>query len=151
MPFRFALLIALLAFSGASAHDLWLIPPEKAAAKDTVKILAHSGMEFPKSVHAPDPAKFSQRRVFDPSGKESTVDAAGSSEKSGLLSFTPAKSGVFIVAVEAAPKLISLKADAFNAFAFEAASASSLRGGSPRGGARSNFTASALKSRNSAC
>lgn len=116
MPFHFALLIAVMAASVASAHDLWLIPPEKATAKEAMKILVRSGMEFPKSVHAPDSSKFAQLRVFDPSGKELTAEAAGTSEKSGLLSFTPTKYGVYVVAVETSPKLISMEADAFNAY-----------------------------------
>ena len=109
MPFHFALLFTALCATSASAHDLWLIPPEKASAKEPLKVLAVSGGEFPKGEQAPDPAKFAARRAFDPSGKESAIDA-------GALSFAPAKSGIYIVAVETAPKLIAMEADAFNAY-----------------------------------
>ncbi len=116
MPSRFALLVTALCASTASAHDLWLIPPDKAAAKESAKVLAISGGEFPKGDQAPDPAKFAKRRAFDPSGRESAVEAAGTEVKAGLLSFTPAKPGLHIVAVETAPKLIAMEADAFNAY-----------------------------------
>jgi len=55
---RFAIVLAALGLgqSALPAHDLWLIPPEKAKAEESAKILAISGMEFPKSEHAPDPA-----------------------------------------------------------------------------------------------
>lgn len=100
----------------ATAHDLWLIPPEKAKAKASLKVLAASGMEFPKSEHAPDPAKFAKRRLFDPEGKASAIEAGGTEELTGVLPFTPAKVGVYIVAVETTPKLITLDADKFNAY-----------------------------------
>ncbi len=106
----------LLATSSATAHDLWLIPPERAKANEAVKVLAASGMEFPKSEHAPDPAKFAKRRLLDPEGKESAIEAGGTEKLTGLLPFTPAKAGVYIVAVETVPKLIALDADKFNAY-----------------------------------
>ena len=116
MPCRYALLLALLIVSGASAHDLWLIPPEKASAKEPAKVLAISGGEFPKGSTAPDPAKFAARWVFDPTGKETAVKAAGIEGKAGLLTFTPAKAGVHIVVVETTPKILAMEADAFNSY-----------------------------------
>jgi len=106
MPYRCTLLLSALLAPIVSAHDLWLIPPEKASAKEPLKVLAVSGGEFPKG-EQPDPAKFAARRAFDPAGKESVLEA---------LAFTPSKSGVHIVAVETTPKLIAMEADAFNAY-----------------------------------
>lgn len=110
------LIAGLLATSGASAHDLWLIPPDKAKAKEPLKVLAVSGSEFPKGDHAPDPAKFAKRRLVDTAGRESALEAGGIEELAGLLPFTPSADGVYIVAVETSPKLITLEADKFNAY-----------------------------------
>ena len=115
MPLR--ILAALLFAAGpVSAHDLWLIPPEKADPKGPVKILAASGMAFPESEHAPDAAKFASRQVYDPAGKKGDAAVGAIDEKHGVLSFGPAGDGVYIVAVETTPKLIELDADKFNAY-----------------------------------
>ena len=106
----------LLAAPCAAAHDLWLIPPVEAKAGAPLKVQAISGGEFPKGDHAPDPAKFAKRRLFDPVGKETAVEAGGTEELAGLLPFTPAAAGVHVIAVETTPKIITLEADAFNAY-----------------------------------
>ena len=107
---------AFLTTPFAAAHDLWLVPPDKAATDALLKVQAISGGEFPKGDHAPDPAKFAKRRLFDPEGKEGALEAGGMEGLAGVLPFTPAKAGVYIVAVETTPKLITLEADAFNAY-----------------------------------
>ncbi len=109
--------VALVAItSSSSAHDLWLIPPTTAVVDKQIRILAHSGMDFPKSEHAPDPAKFTRRIVIHPDGKESPLEAAGTEGLSGLLTFRPVKPGLYVVAVETTPKLITLDADKFNSY-----------------------------------
>jgi len=108
MPYCFGLLFTALLAASASAHDLWLIPPAKASAKEPLKVLAVSGGEFPKG-EQPDPSKFAKRRAFDPAGKESALEA-------GPIAFAPAKAGIHIAAVETTPKLIAMEADAFNAY-----------------------------------
>jgi uncharacterized GH25 family protein len=107
---------ALLCAQEAPAHDLWLIGPEKAAAGQPVTILAHVGMDFPKSEHAPDPSQFKQRWLVLPDGSAGELKPAGTKDLSGLLHFTPAKPGTYIAAVETHPKLITLAAEAFNAY-----------------------------------
>jgi hypothetical protein len=106
----------LLGAVPARAHDLWLIPPEKAAAGQPVVVLAHVGMDFPKSEHAPDPAQFKRRLLVQPDGGAGELQSAGKKDVSGLLQFTPAKGGIFVAAVETQPKLITLQAPAFNAY-----------------------------------
>ena len=111
------ILIALILFTPCtSAHDLWLIPPEKAKAKEPLKVLAVSGGAFPKGDHAPDPAKFAKRRLVHSDGNETALEAGGTEDLAGLLPFTPATDGVYIVGVETTPKLITLDADKFNAY-----------------------------------
>ena len=113
------LLAALAASLGASAgtawgHDLWLVPPAEGKANAATEVLAVSGTEFPKGDHAPNPAKFATRRVVGPTGVEATADAAGTRDKAGLLTFTAATPGVYALAVETTPKLLTLEAPAFN-------------------------------------
>jgi uncharacterized GH25 family protein len=100
----------------AWAHDLWLIPPENGKVGKPILIRANVGMDFPKSEHAPDPALFKRRLLVGPDGKEGVLRPAGTENKSGLLEFQAAKPGIYILALETQPKLITLKADAFNAY-----------------------------------
>jgi hypothetical protein len=104
----------MLATAHASAHDLWLVPPEKPEPKKASFFRANSGTKFPKSDHAPDPAKFKRRLPILPDGSEGAFEASGIEDKSGLLKFEPGSSGVYVVAVETEPKLITLEADEFN-------------------------------------
>ena len=46
------LLVLLILAAQLDAHDLWLIAPVKATANEAAVILAHQGMEFPKSTNA---------------------------------------------------------------------------------------------------
>src|SRR5262249_40604326 len=90
------------------AHDLWLIPEEKVSTGKPSTIRAHSGMDFPKSEHAPDPAAFKRRVLIRPNGKEGELKAAGKKDLSGLLQFEPAEEGIYVLGVETQPKLITL-------------------------------------------
>src|SRR6516162_204653 len=110
-----SLVLFLIVFP-AKAHDLWLIPPENAMVGKAIVIRANVGMDFPRSEHAPDPALFKRRLLIGPDGKEGEPKAAGKDGKSGLLEFEATKPGIYIVGVETQPKLITLKADAFNAY-----------------------------------
>src|SRR4051794_26318982 len=110
------LLSLLAALSPAAAHDLWLVPPEEAAAGRPVQILASVGMDFPRSEHAPDPAGFVRRVLIRPDGSVGELRAAGKKGMSGLLEFTPEKAGVYVVAVETRPRLITLPAGRFNEY-----------------------------------
>lgn len=96
------------------AHDLWLLPPEKAELKKVAFFRANSGSKFPKSDHAPDPAKLKRRMLILPDGSEITAEAAGTDDNSGLLKFEPTHAGIYMVAVETEPKLLKLEADEFN-------------------------------------
>jgi len=100
----------------AHGHDLWLIPEANAESGKAVLVHANSGMEFPKSEQAPDPAAFQKRIWIGADGSRHALEAAGQSEKSGLLRFQPATTGTYIVAVETKPKLITLDAASFNEY-----------------------------------
>jgi hypothetical protein len=79
-------------------------------------VRACSGTEFPKSEHAPDPASFERRLLLLPGGDEGTIEAAGQEGNAGLLRFLPPEPGVYAVAVETRPKLLTLEAAAFNEY-----------------------------------
>ncbi len=115
---RPVLFLALAVTTGpaARAHDLWLLPPADAAPRTAVTVKAVSGTEFPKGDHAPEPAKFERRLVVAPDQIEGKLEPAGTEDVAGLLTFRPDKAGVYAVAVETRPKVISLEADAFNAY-----------------------------------
>ena len=108
----FALL--LLAPVPAAAHDLWLVPPEKADKAATVR--AVSGSVFPKGDTAPDPAKFARMLVVRPDGTEAKPQSAGIDGDAGLLRFDAAAPGIYAVAVQTTPKLITLEPAAFNEY-----------------------------------
>ena len=98
------------------AHDLWLIPPEKSQPNKAVTVRAHSGSEFPKSEHAPDPAKFAIVSLTAPDGTAAKIEIAGTEDLAGLLRFTPDAAGLYVVAVQTTPKLIVLEAAKFNEY-----------------------------------
>jgi uncharacterized GH25 family protein len=108
------LVCVLAATPALLAHDLWLIPDEKPAVGQPVTIACHVGMDFPNSETAPDPAKFKRLLLILPDGSEGELKPAGQKGKSGLLTFTPQKPGVYIAAVETQPRLLTLQAQAFN-------------------------------------
>ncbi|MFT3882021.1 MAG: DUF4198 domain-containing protein [Gemmatales bacterium] len=108
------LLITLTWASYCVGHDLWLIPPELTKVNTPFSIRANSGMEFPISVHAPNPAQFSRRFIILPDGNEMPLAAMGKQELSGLLEYTPKTAGIYIAAVTTEPKLITLSAEEFN-------------------------------------
>jgi len=106
----------LLLMVPARGHDLWLLPPTVLKKDEKATVTAISGSEFPIGDHTPDPAKFAKRRVIQPDGSETAADASGTKDNGGLLSFTPTKPGLYIVAVETTPKLTQLEAAAFNEY-----------------------------------
>jgi uncharacterized GH25 family protein len=110
------ILVVVMCAVPTLAHDLWLVPPEKLEPKKATLIRANSGSKFPESDHAPDPTKFKRRVLVQPDGKQGALEAAGSQEKSGLLKAELGGPGIYIVAVETEPKLITLAADEFNSY-----------------------------------
>jgi uncharacterized GH25 family protein len=112
-------LLLVLSSATATAHDLWLIPNEPAAVGEPVTVRAQSGTVFPKGERAPDTSAFERRVLIKPGGKGGALEAAGKEDTSGLLRFTPERAGIYIAAIETHPKLITLEADAFNAYLVE--------------------------------
>ena len=108
------LLIGAIFARQLAAHDLWLLPPKSAKAKDKATVSAISGIKFPKGEGAPDPAKFAARIAVDPDGASTEAEAAGTEGTAGLIAWTPAKDGIYAIAAKTNPKLITLEADAFN-------------------------------------
>lgn len=106
--------ITLALVPSCLGHDLWLIPPELAKLNSPFTIRAHSGMEFPISVQAPNPARFARRIMILPDGREMPLQAKGEEELSGLLEYTPHSPGIYAAAVTTEPKLITLSAEEFN-------------------------------------
>lgn len=109
-----ALIGMIVVVTRSGAHDLWLIPPSKPTLRKPVVMQAYVGMDFPVGEVAPDPAYFQRRWLVNPDGSEGQLVAVGKEGKAGLLSFVPKEPGLYIVAVETKPKLISLTADQFN-------------------------------------
>lgn len=108
------ILVVFLAAAHASAHDLWLVPPEKPEPKKAAIFRANSGSKFSKSDHAPDPARFRRRLLIHPDGSEGSLEPGGTEDRSGLLNAEPDRPAMYVVAVETEPKLITLEADKFN-------------------------------------
>jgi len=73
-------------------------------------------MDFPKSEHAPDPAVFAKRLLRAPDGKSSELSPSGQEGLSGLLKFTPAVPGFYVLGVETKPNSINLDAEEFNSY-----------------------------------
>jgi uncharacterized GH25 family protein len=116
--FVLAFVIGFAACSSSAifAHDLWLIPGEKDVPGKPVLLHANVGMDFPKSVHAIDPAQFKRTLLVGPDGKELQAQSDGVKESSGLLKFQPKQAGIYQLAVQTEPKLIELSAEAFNEY-----------------------------------
>jgi uncharacterized GH25 family protein len=105
--------------SDLHAHDLWLIPPENGQPNSNTVVRANSGIEFPKSEHAPDTSKFKRRLLILPDGSVGKLNSAGTESNSGLLKFEANAPGRYIVAVETEPKFITLEAEEFNHYLME--------------------------------
>ena len=102
--------------SSGFAHDLWLIPGAKDVPGKPALVHANVGMDFPKSVHAIDPERFKRKVLIGPSGEEVALQSEGVKELSGVLKFEPKKPGVYQLAVETNPKILTLEADRFNEY-----------------------------------
>ncbi len=110
----FMIAVTSILCSSTFAHDLWLVPPAKAKPKEKANITAISGTKFPIGDVAPDTAKFAKRWALAPDGTKLEVDAEGTKDKAGMMSFTPQKAGVYLLAVQSNPKVLKLEAEAFN-------------------------------------
>lgn len=98
------------------AHDLWLIPPAKAAPKQTARIEASVGMDFPKSVVAPNTEGYPRKLVVGPDGQSLPLQSAGKKDLVAFLEFEPRQPGLHWIAVETTPRIIELEADRFNEY-----------------------------------
>ena len=112
------LLVAVVFFfvNQLHAHDLWLIPPEKASPKKPATIEASVGMDFPISVFAPDTDRYPRKFVIAPDGKTLPLKSAGKKDLLSFVEFEPTRPGVHVIAVETTPKVLELEADRFNEY-----------------------------------
>src|SRR5947208_3224408 len=108
-----AIVLALFSVPDSLAHDLWLIPPPKATPKQTVRIEASVGGDFPVSEVAHDTDKYPRKFVVGPDGKTLPLTSAGKKDLFALLQFEPVAPGIHVVAVETTPRIIALDADKF--------------------------------------
>jgi uncharacterized GH25 family protein len=113
---RLSILLLLGLPIPARAHDLWLIPPEKATPKQAVRVEASVGMDFPISTFAADTARYPLKFVVQPDGKTLDLKSAGKKDLVSFLEFEPAIPGIHRIAVETTPKIIELEADKFNEY-----------------------------------
>jgi uncharacterized GH25 family protein len=98
------------------AHDLWLIPPEKAMPKQPVRITAGVGMDFPNSVFAADTERYPRKFVVQPDGKQVPLASDGKQDLAAYLKFEPTQLGIHVIAVQTTPKVLELEADRFNEY-----------------------------------
>lgn len=100
------------------AHDLWLVPASSGYRVGTPAVVQlASGMDFPHSEHAPDPAQLSGR-VLAPDGAPRPLSAWRrlEAEKRSEVEFTPEEPGAHLLYVETQPKGIELDAQEFNEY-----------------------------------
>jgi uncharacterized GH25 family protein len=116
LPTKSSLLFFIWVSSSSLAHDLWLIPGDKDVPGKPALVHANVGMEFPKSVHAIDPDRFKRTLLIGPGGDEIPLQSAGVKDLSGVLKFEPKLPGIYQLAVETQPKMITLPADTFNEY-----------------------------------
>jgi uncharacterized GH25 family protein len=100
--------------SAAFAHDLWLIPPDKATPKQIVRIDASVGMDFPVSVSAPAVDRYPRKFAIAPDGTILPLKDVGKKDLVSQLEWEPAKAGIYLVAVATTPRVLELDADRFN-------------------------------------
>jgi hypothetical protein len=112
----FAVLFLNSHVGSAIAHDLWLVPDEPARGEKLLSLYANSGVEFPLSEYALDPAAFRRHILIRPDGTEGVLRPRGTKEKSGLLQFEQQGSGAYLAAVATRPKLLTLPPDEFNRY-----------------------------------
>src|SRR5437868_11356068 len=103
MRYPGVLLVFVVSAASIQAHDLWLIPPEKALPKKPVTIQASIGMNFPDSVALAKVDAYPRKFVATPDGKSRPLKSAGAKDMIAMLEFEPS-AGHHVVAVETAPK-----------------------------------------------
>jgi len=100
----------------ADAHDLWLIPPAKVEAGKPIVVRAVQGMDFPVGGRPPNAASFRRIVAVGPDGKPTMIMPAGTDGDASLLPMPTDAAGIVAVAVETAPKILTLEAEDFNSY-----------------------------------
>ena len=106
----------MMLLSGLYSHDFWLVPQKfRAQPGETLVVAANTGMDFPNSLSAVDPARFEQFIVVGGSGKKSLADfkAKGNSMTAEV---TLGESGTYVVGASLKPNEIRLTAAQFNEY-----------------------------------
>jgi len=117
--FLIRFIVGIVVASEATAHDLWLVPPETGQLGTKIRVRVISGDKFPTGGSAPDPSLFKSRTGREPSSKLFEVDSAGKDESAGLLQFQPTKAGIYAIGIQTKPKILTMGAEKFNDYLIE--------------------------------
>jgi uncharacterized GH25 family protein len=113
---RVAVAIGVLAIP-ALAHDLWLVPPDCGArVGEPVEVVVAVGMDFPASLHALDPERFSASAVGPASARAEVALRKAEEEQRTLAAFTPTAPGAWLVAGSTRPNRLEMEAAEFNEY-----------------------------------
>lgn len=113
------LALACLAALPALAHDMWLVPPDRATVGQPTAVDVAVGMDFPHSIEAIDPARL-EVSVMGPKGQAPVAvltpgqKADGKDTVPTRATFTPTAPGAWLVAATTKPNQIELEANKFN-------------------------------------
>ncbi len=108
------MIVLISAFLGA--HDFWLVPQKFILnPNDLLRINANTGMDFPNSLSAVDPERFT---TFTVNGKSGKMDISNFKIEDNSLTtaITLEKAGSYVVAAALKPKEIKLTAEEFNEY-----------------------------------
>jgi uncharacterized GH25 family protein len=123
-----AVLVALLVAAGSAlAHDTWLLPSSlRVPVGQAVTLSLTSGMTFPVNLFVIEPSRV-KRADVQLAGKTSALGAGRRSARVLRYSWTPAQAGVAALAVELAPKTLTLTPDKITEYLEEIDASASVR------------------------
>lgn len=102
------LVLTVFASAGAAAHDTWLLPASmRVPVGRTVVVSLTSGMAFPVDDFAIDPSRV-QRAVVRLAGATTPLARPAHAEHALRFRWRPARAGVAALAVELAPRTLTL-------------------------------------------
>lgn len=97
----------------AAAHDFWLVPIAfHVAPGDTLRVLGQTGMAFPSSVAAVDPARVADARILD-AERQVVLDDLTIRDSSLVLRHVPRAAGQRIIALRTKWRHVPESAESF--------------------------------------
>lgn len=106
--------LCVLVVFPALAHDLWLVPPPRGDVGVPLEVEVSTGMDFPTSLVAIDPARLTVTAVGPDGARADVTLRQDGSNDTTWATFTPTSAGAWVVAAETAPKLLEMDAADFN-------------------------------------